>query len=106
MLLGSVASRHGLFFDLEYRRPLFAIEHEEIASLVALNDDGDVAAVSMQRRKNRLGRRVVVPKVVVDQLKPPYEFAVLASQRHHRVCPPIIARTFDAVVVRARAACW
>ena len=75
-----IALRHGAFLDRKYWLACVAIEDVEKAGLVALNDDGNIPAVPIQRGQQRRGSAVVIPKIVMDELKSPGDFAGLAAR--------------------------
>ncbi|PYV03960.1 MAG: hypothetical protein DMG26_08530, partial [Acidobacteria bacterium] len=87
LLAGDVALRHRTLLHGEYRCAGVTIERVEEPGLVALDHDSDAFAVAQQRRQQ--GRRggIVVPQVMMDELKPPRHFAGLRAQRNHRVRP-------------------
>ena len=88
----NVALGNGAFFDREDGLAGVAIEDVKQAGLVALDDDGDVFAVEMQRGEEGRRGAVEIPEVVMNELEAPDEFAGFAAQGDHGVGPFVVAR--------------
>ena len=101
LLAGNVDRRHRTLFDRKQGTPGEAVEHEDVAHL-GVDDDGGRAVLPGEQ--GRLRGHVVVPQVVVNDLKSPDEGARRGAQGHHRVGPLVVALADAAVVVRAGTA--
>lgn len=97
--------RHGALFDGEDGLARVAVQNIEKAGLVTLDDDGDIFAVEAQRREQRRCSAVEIPKIVMDDLKSPDEFAGFAAESDDRVGPLVVAGAQAAVVIGAGASC-
>ena len=83
------------------RRAGHAVEDEDAAHLRGDRDRGGAVAPGEERG---LGRDVVVPEIVVDDLEAPHQLAGGGAQGDDGVRPPVVARARAAPVVGARAA--
>src|SRR6516162_9955896 len=86
-------------FDRKNRPPRFSFQHEEVAGLVAGYDNRSLCSIAAQVGEDRLGGGVVIPQIVVDELKPPDQLTGLCRQRHDRIRPSVVARPFSAVII-------
>ena len=68
-----------------------AVEHEDEPLLGALDDDVALLAVEGDRGEARLGRDVVIPDIVVDELEAPRQRAGFGLERDHRIGAAIVA---------------
>ena len=96
----NVALRNGALLDGNERRPGEPIQHEHTPHL---RRDRDRGCAVLPREEGRLRGDVVVPEVVVHDLKSPDELAGGRPQGDDRVGPPVVALADAAVVIRARA---
>ena len=99
-----VARRDRALFDWKERLAGEAVENEEVTHLGRHGDRRDSRRAAPQREQHRLRWNVIVPQVVMHDLKPPDEPAGGRAQRHDGVGPAVVARARAAVVVGARAA--
>jgi|SRR3954447_7332091 len=74
-LAGDVAFGNGTFFDPEHGRAGVSIENEQTPTLGSGSDDRDGAAVSAHVKKNGWKRHIIVPRIVMDCLEMPTQFA-------------------------------
>ena len=74
--------------------------------LVALDHDGNSTSVVHDGRQQRRRRRVVIPQVMVNELKAPGELTRPGAQRNDGIRPLVIAGTQAAVIIGARAPGW
>src|SRR5581483_4508455 len=84
---GHIAGRYRTLLDRKHRLAGIAVENVEKACFVALNDDRDFFTVTLDSGQQRRRGAVVVPKVVMDELKSPSEFAGLRAQGDNRISP-------------------
>ena len=80
------------------------MEKEQVPHLRALNHGRDLDTIPVEREEKWGGRQVVIPKVVVHHLIVPNDLSRGASQRHQRIGVEVVARSPNAIVVRAGAA--
>ena len=99
-----IALRHRPLFHRKHRHARIAIQHVQKSRLVSLHHHRNLFAVAPNRRQQRRRSAVVVPQIVMHQLKAPRQLPRLRMQRNHGVGPLVVARTQAAVVVGARAA--
>src|SRR6516162_4032421 len=103
-LIIGIALWNGALLHAKNRFACPSVQHKEIAGFVALDDHRDSHTVATQGDKDGLGRRVVIPKVVMNKLKPPHQLTGLRRQCYHGVCPFIVTRSHRSVVVGAGTA--
>src|SRR5438045_9747045 len=98
LFTGDVALRNRTLVDRKHRLARLAIERVDEAALVARDHRGNPAAAPRDGREERRRRAVVVPEIVMDELKSPRELAALRAQPDDRVRPPAVAAPTAAVV--------
>ena len=81
-----------------------AVQNVEKPGFVALNDDGDVFAIEVQRSQKRRRGAVKIPEIMMDDLEAPDELPGFSAQSDHGVGPLVVAGTQAAVIVGAGAA--
>ena len=94
---------HRALFDRKHGLAGLAVEHEDEALFGRLYDNVTRLALDRQRGERRLGREVIVPDVVLDDLEGPGDRAIGRVQGDDRVRVPIGAGPQAAEEVGARA---
>ena len=101
---GDDALRHPTFFNREERRTGLAMENEEMSHLRRDDDGRYRLPIARDVHEDGLRRNVVVPQIVMDDLKMPDHLAGRRSECDDRVCILVYAETFPAEVVGTWAA--
>src|ERR1700683_712171 len=96
-----ICLRDGTLLDGKYGRSCIAIQDIKEAGLVALNHDGNAFAVVLDGGEQRRGGGIVVPKIVMHELKSPDELPGLSAQGHDGVGPFVVTGTKAAVIIGA-----
>ena len=104
LFAGDIALRNRPLLDGVDRLAGFALEKEHQARLRHRDDGGNSPPVADDVHQRGRGRVVVVPHVVVRQLKVPADFAGVGIERDDRRGIQILLRAMAAVVLRRRLA--
>ena len=104
VLVRQFALRHRALFDVEDRLAGDAVEREHQAGLVDDDDCGNGRTVPLQIDEQRRRLRVVVPDVVMNELKVPQVLAGVRVHRDHRRGEEVVAGTIDADAIVVRRA--
>src|SRR6185437_11821384 len=102
LLSRHIRLRHRPLRNREQRLPRQPVENIDHPRLVHHRDRRNI---SVPRKQQRLRGRVVVPEVVVHELKGPHLLARRRSQRHNRVRIVVVPHPRPTVIVHRGAAC-
>ena len=106
MFTSDAALRDRPFLDFKYGFAGFTIETEDQASLGTLQYGRNNFIIMLQINQGRLGRKVVIPHVVMNQLLVPGDFTACSMQCHQGVRIQVIAFALTAVKIRACGSGW
>ena len=94
-----ITRRHRPLFDGPQRLAGDAVEDEDHPDLADLRDDVHRLAVVLHREQLGAGGRIVIPQIVMHELKMPEAFAGVKVEREQAVAEQIVAEAIAAVEI-------
>ena len=96
---GNVALRNAVLLNRKDRLSGIAIQYVKKPGLIPLNNDVNFFSLMLQCCEQWRRCRVVVPQVVMHELKTPGDLAGLTVQCNYRIGPLVVSRSKPAIVV-------